>query len=56
MDHFNQTPFSTKLAYGSRKHASDEDLNKLEKQNLTKKDEKTSSIRPRSPSDGPKPK
>jgi RNA binding exosome subunit len=49
IDHFNQTPFLTKLVFGSRKNATEEELQKLEKQN-------SSSIRPRSPLDGPKPK
>jgi hypothetical protein len=57
IDHFNSTPFSTKLTYASRKNTlTDEELSKAEKQNLSKKDDKASSIRPRSPSDRPKPK
>jgi len=50
MNHFNPTPLSTKLTYESRKNTNltDEELSKIEKL-------KASSIRPRSPSDGPKP-
>ncbi|GEM_PF-4034596 len=49
MNLFNLTPFSTKLTYASGKKANliDEDLIKKEK---------ALSIRPRTPSDGPKPK
>ena len=56
IDHFNPTPLSTKLTYGSRKNATDEELKKFEKHNVNKKDDKATSIRPRSPLDGPKPK
>lgn len=49
INHFNLNPFSTKLTYATRKKANliDEDLIKKEK---------ALSIRPRTPSDGPKPK
>ncbi len=57
INHFNATSFSTKLMPPpSKSKFIDAGLNKTELNNLSKQDEIKSSIRPRSPSDGPKPK
>jgi hypothetical protein len=54
INHFNPTPFSTKPIPPANRKTDDDDAYKTDKQNLSQKEK--SSIRPKSPLDGLKPK